>query len=184
MRKPSPFCILDEIDAPLDDKNVERFKELVNEFAHTTQFIIITHNKQTMHLGNTIYGMTMEDQGVSRAVSIRLDEIDDSDTCEGNGTSAGGIACLQVEWARRLLRPRVQFQGITGKASSLVLPGRQKHASYGLPSVGPPTFTVLAADPPPVAVAAATCATPADTNRPPCTSYLNDDWRARVPWSF
>src|SRR5690606_16981670 len=79
MRKPSPFCILDEIDAPLDDKNVERFKELVKEFAHTTQFIIITHNKQTMHLGNTIYGITMEEQGVSRAVSIRLDEIEDTD---------------------------------------------------------------------------------------------------------
>lgn len=79
MRKPSPFCILDEIDAPLDDKNVERFKELVQEFAHTTQFIIITHNKQTMHLANTIYGVTMEQQGVSRAVSIRLDEIEDSD---------------------------------------------------------------------------------------------------------
>lgn len=79
MRKPSPFCILDEIDAPLDDKNVERFKELVKEFAHTTQFIIITHNKQTMHLGNTIYGITMEEQGVSRAVSIRLDELEDTD---------------------------------------------------------------------------------------------------------
>lgn len=79
MRKPSPFCILDEIDAPLDDKNVERFKELVKEFADTTQFIIITHNKQTMHLGNTIYGITMQEQGVSRAVSIRLDEIEDSD---------------------------------------------------------------------------------------------------------
>jgi len=79
MRKPSPFCILDEIDAPLDDKNVERFKELVQEFAHTTQFIIITHNKQTMHLANTIYGVTMQQQGVSRAVSIRLDEIEDSD---------------------------------------------------------------------------------------------------------
>jgi len=79
MRKPSPFCILDEIDAPLDDKNVERFKEIVKEFAATTQFIIITHNKQTMHLGNTIYGITMEQQGVSRAVSIRLDEIEDSD---------------------------------------------------------------------------------------------------------
>lgn len=79
MRKPSPFCILDEIDAPLDDKNVERFKELVQEFAHTTQFIIITHNKLTMHLANTIYGVTMEQQGVSRAVSIRLDEIEDSE---------------------------------------------------------------------------------------------------------
>ncbi|MGI8905260.1 MAG: chromosome segregation protein SMC [Candidatus Sumerlaeaceae bacterium] len=76
MRKPSPFCILDEIDAPLDDKNIERFKDLVREFADTTQFIIITHNKQTMNLANTIYGVTMEEQGVSRVVSIKLDEIE------------------------------------------------------------------------------------------------------------
>jgi chromosome segregation protein len=79
LRKPSPFCILDEVDAPLDDKNIERFKDLVREFARTTQFVIITHNKQTMALANTIYGVTMEEQGVSRVVSIRLDEIDDSD---------------------------------------------------------------------------------------------------------
>ncbi|MBX7244208.1 MAG: chromosome segregation protein SMC [Candidatus Sumerlaeaceae bacterium] len=79
MRKPSPFCILDEIDAPLDDKNIERFKELVRDFAHTTQFIIITHNKQTMALANTIYGITMEEPGVSKVVSIRLDEFDQSE---------------------------------------------------------------------------------------------------------
>lgn len=78
MRKPSPFCILDEIDAPLDDKNIERFKELVREFSHTTQFIIITHNKQTMALANTIYGVTMEEQGVSRIVSVKLDEVESS----------------------------------------------------------------------------------------------------------
>lgn len=79
MRKPSPFCILDEIDAPLDDKNIERFKSLVQEFTDTTQFIVITHNKQTMQLANTIYGVTMEEQGVSRVVSIKLDEIDDNE---------------------------------------------------------------------------------------------------------
>lgn len=78
MRKPSPFCILDEIDAPLDDKNIERFKEMVREFSNTTQFIIITHNKQTMALADTIYGVTMEEQGVSRMVSLKLDEIDES----------------------------------------------------------------------------------------------------------
>lgn len=78
MRKPSPFCILDEIDAPLDDKNVERFKELVREFAQTTQFIVITHNKVTMELANTIYGVTMQEPGVSRVVSLKLDDIDDS----------------------------------------------------------------------------------------------------------
>lgn len=82
MRKPSPFCILDEIDAPLDDKNIERFKDLVREFAHTTQFVIITHNKQTMALANTIYGVTMEEQGVSRVVSLRLDEVEESELIE------------------------------------------------------------------------------------------------------
>ncbi len=79
MRKPSPVCILDEIDAPLDDKNIERFKQLVREFASETQFIIITHNKQTMALANTIYGVTMEEEGVSRLVSLRLDEYDESE---------------------------------------------------------------------------------------------------------
>ena len=82
MRKPSPFCILDEIDAPLDDANIERFKDLVREFSHTTQFIIITHNKQTMALANTIYGVTMEEQGVSRVISLRLDEIDNHSLVE------------------------------------------------------------------------------------------------------
>ena len=79
LRKPSPFCILDEVDAPLDDKNIERFKDLVREFAQTTQFVIITHNKQTMALADTIYGITMQEQGVSRVVSLRLDELDDSE---------------------------------------------------------------------------------------------------------
>ena len=79
LRKPSPFCILDEVDAPLDDKNIERFKDLVREFAQTTQFVIITHNKQTMAIADTIYGVTMQEQGVSRVVSLRLDEVDDRD---------------------------------------------------------------------------------------------------------
>jgi chromosome segregation protein len=79
VHKPSPVCILDEIDAPLDDKNIERFKGLVREFSSQTQFIIITHNKQTMALANTIYGVTMEEEGVSRIVSLRLDEYDDSE---------------------------------------------------------------------------------------------------------
>jgi chromosome segregation protein len=87
MRRPSPVCILDEIDAPLDDKNIERFKELVREFAHETQFVIITHNKQTMALADTLYGVTMEEQGVSRLVSIRFDEFDDSDLAREMATA-------------------------------------------------------------------------------------------------
>jgi chromosome segregation protein len=74
--RPSPFCVLDEIDAPLDDANIERFKAMVAEFSKDVQFIIITHNKQTMALADTLYGVTMEEPGVSRIVSVRFDQIE------------------------------------------------------------------------------------------------------------
>jgi chromosome segregation protein len=72
MIKPTPFCLLDEVDAPLDDANMNRFIELVKEFSKTSQFILITHNKKTMETANTLYGITMETPGVSKAVSVRL----------------------------------------------------------------------------------------------------------------
>lgn len=72
MIKPTPFCLLDEIDAPLDDTNINRFIELVKEFSKTSQFILITHNKKTMEVANTLYGITMETPGVSKVVSVRL----------------------------------------------------------------------------------------------------------------
>lgn len=72
MIKPTPFCLLDEIDAPLDDANISRFIEMVKEFSKTSQFILITHNKKTMEMANTLYGITMETPGVSKVVSVRL----------------------------------------------------------------------------------------------------------------
>lgn len=70
--KPSPFCLLDEVDAPLDDANVGRFNELLREMSSDSQFILITHNKKTMELNDTLYGVTMQEPGVSKAVSVQL----------------------------------------------------------------------------------------------------------------
>jgi chromosome segregation protein len=72
MVKPSPFCILDEVDAPLDDSNIGKFNALVREMSAKSQFILVTHNKKTMELNDTLYGVTMEEPGVSRMVSIQL----------------------------------------------------------------------------------------------------------------
>jgi len=71
--KPSPFCILDEIDAPLDDANISRFLKLLNKFSADTQFLIITHNKRTIEAVDYLYGITMEEEGISKIVSVKLD---------------------------------------------------------------------------------------------------------------
>ena len=70
--KPTPFCLLDEVDAPLDDANIGRFNEMVREMSAISQFIIITHNKATMQVADTLYGITMEEPGASKVVSVRL----------------------------------------------------------------------------------------------------------------
>ncbi len=70
--KPSPFCILDEVDAPLDDANIDRFLQLVKRFAKETQFIVVTHNKRTMASADALYGVTQEEDGISKIVSVRL----------------------------------------------------------------------------------------------------------------
>jgi chromosome segregation protein len=73
--KPSPFCILDEVDAPLDDANIDRFVKLINKFSHETQFIIVTHNKRTMEACRMLYGVTMEEEGISKLVAVKFDDL-------------------------------------------------------------------------------------------------------------
>ncbi len=75
MVKPSPICVLDEADAPLDDANIGRFINLIKSFSEKSQFIVITHNKRTIEAANTIYGITMEEYGVSKVISLRLQKI-------------------------------------------------------------------------------------------------------------
>ena len=71
---PAPFCLLDEVDAPLDDTNVERYSELVKEMSRTVQFIYITHNKIAMEMAEHLMGVTMNEPGVSRLVSVEVEE--------------------------------------------------------------------------------------------------------------
>jgi chromosome segregation protein len=80
--KPSPFCILDEIDAPLDDSNVARFSQLLKEFTKTSQFIVITHNKRTIVNADIMYGITMPETGVSRIVSVKFAKDDQPEEVE------------------------------------------------------------------------------------------------------
>ncbi|HEV2493855.1 MAG TPA: chromosome segregation protein SMC [Terriglobia bacterium] len=72
---PSPFCVLDEVDAPLDESNVGRFTRLIRQMSRHTQFILITHSKRTMEIAKVLYGVTMEEPGVSKLVSVRFDEV-------------------------------------------------------------------------------------------------------------
>ena len=72
--KPSPFCLLDEVDAPLDDVNVVRFTKLIKSLTENSQFIVITHNKKTMEIGHLLYGVTMENPGISKTVSVQFQD--------------------------------------------------------------------------------------------------------------
>ncbi len=76
LAKPSPFCLLDEVDAPLDDSNVGRYVRLLAEFKDQTQFVVITHNPRTMQAADAVYGVTMQEPGVSTIVGVRLGQVE------------------------------------------------------------------------------------------------------------
>jgi chromosome segregation protein len=78
--KPSPFCVLDELDAPLDESNINRFVRVLQRFLEQSQFIIITHNKRTIGMADVLYGVTMQEQGVSRIVSVKFHKADETVT--------------------------------------------------------------------------------------------------------
>jgi chromosome segregation protein len=70
--KPAPFCIFDEVDAPLDDANIDKFNNIIRSFSKDSQFVIVTHNKRTMEAAHTLYGVTMEEPGISKVVGVKL----------------------------------------------------------------------------------------------------------------
>jgi chromosome segregation protein len=76
--RPSPFCVLDEVDAALDEANIERFIGVLQEFLAWTQFIVVTHSKKTMTCATTLYGVTMQESGVSKRVSVRFEDVSDN----------------------------------------------------------------------------------------------------------
>ncbi|MBN2171164.1 MAG: chromosome segregation protein SMC [Candidatus Krumholzibacteriota bacterium] len=90
LSKPSPFCVFDEVDAPLDDANIARFLRMVREFSARTQFILITHNKRTMEVAGHLYGVTMEESGVSKIVSVAFADVPDD--LEAAAAASGGAA--------------------------------------------------------------------------------------------
>ena len=94
MVKPSPFCVLDELDAPLDESNIGRFLKVLDRFVEQSQFIIVTHNKRTMSRADVMYGVTMEEFGVSKPVGMRLTS---ADTTKGSARGSASRAAQKLD---------------------------------------------------------------------------------------
>jgi chromosome segregation protein len=97
LTKPSPFCLLDEVDAPLDDANIGRFVRMLNEFKGNTQFIVITHNpRTTTEAADAVYGVTMQEPGVSSLVSVHMKGAAVDDAIAGTVSSAPTVTALSA----------------------------------------------------------------------------------------
>lgn len=99
--KPSPFCILDEVDAALDEANIGRFTGVLNEFLVSTQFIVITHSKRTMTGADTLYGVTMQESGISKQVSVRFEDVSEDGHIRPNAMNRASTATNEPNNQRR-----------------------------------------------------------------------------------
>ena len=79
MIKPSPFCLLDEVDAPLDEVNIDRFSRLLEKLKNDSQIIMVTHSRRAMEITDRLYGVTMEQPGISKLISVNIGGIDDTE---------------------------------------------------------------------------------------------------------
>jgi chromosome segregation protein len=95
--KPAPFCVLDEVDAALDEANIGRYTSVLKEFLEMTQFIVITHSKKTMTVATTLYGVTMQESGVSKRVSVRFEDVSDDGRITAPGEASQPPAATEAE---------------------------------------------------------------------------------------